>query len=242
MCLSLLSAKKVHDIIELSFEEQSLTVYGELLRLGDHINIIQPVDAVFRISELLEKKFEEHIFKVLLCNNLPFYVKKKEDVTAIVQKLFVDHPEWGLTLKIYKNKTQLDAIICQILEQANDCCSDINKAIFQSMYEPSKNAEPTQHIQLKRLQTISELCKSLMEIYPHANRHIYQEDSGKNSGWHLWNKVDNDLALICEACRNDRKAISHAIQRILKCGCTLYGPCDLTLFINKSQAGGMTSP
>ncbi|KAF8274173.1 hypothetical protein EI94DRAFT_1696118 [Lactarius quietus] len=85
MCLALLSAKKVHKFIEPSIKEQNLTVYGELLKLVDRINIIQPVDAVFRIPALLKKKIEEHIFKALLRDNLPFYVKKKEDITAIVQ-------------------------------------------------------------------------------------------------------------------------------------------------------------
>jgi hypothetical protein len=38
--------------IQLSFEEQHLALYGELLRLRDYIKVIQPVEAVFQIPEL----------------------------------------------------------------------------------------------------------------------------------------------------------------------------------------------
>ncbi|KAI9451883.1 hypothetical protein BJY52DRAFT_1226417 [Lactarius psammicola] len=104
MCLAPPSTLKVYEFIQISVEEQNVMIYGELLRLGDAISVIQPVDTVFRIPELLNKKIEEYVFRVLLCDDLPFYVKKKEDVATFVQKILVKHPDWGLTPKVHNNK------------------------------------------------------------------------------------------------------------------------------------------
>ncbi|KAI9445691.1 hypothetical protein BJY52DRAFT_1420699 [Lactarius psammicola] len=257
MCLAPPSASKVHEFIQAKSTREQTRLNAEeykllklsicstsssslvpLPRVRDHISVEEQNVMIY---ELLNKKIEEYVFRVLLRDDLPFYVKKKEDVATVVQKILVEHPDWGLTPKVHDNKVQFDIVMCRISERTNDRRSEFKRAISQSMYEAPTKAEPRACIPLAKPQTIYELCKTLTKISPHINvkvslgmlgrvailRHVYKESPGRN----FWNKVDDNLTAIRDQCNNDRRAISAAIQKILKHDCRIYGPFDLTTYL-----------
>ncbi|KAI0682537.1 hypothetical protein BC835DRAFT_1424262 [Cytidiella melzeri] len=111
--------------------EQMLFNIGLSLKIMSKANQIQPVDAQYKISDLLRGKIEIYVYNALVSPQASGYL---EDCNRVVLGILESHPKWGLTLEVKENPTHYQVVCSRVSERFNDRRRYIKLAINEDIF------------------------------------------------------------------------------------------------------------
>ncbi|KAJ7101130.1 hypothetical protein C8R44DRAFT_988398 [Mycena epipterygia] len=94
---------------KLGRDEKMIFIAGQLLSLGHHQRLLQPVEADWTLPKRLQGKIESKAADLLIDSSIPAYRDDKIGPSKLLMDLVVLNPGWGFTLEVQGEKSAIDA-------------------------------------------------------------------------------------------------------------------------------------
>ncbi|KAI0705207.1 hypothetical protein BC835DRAFT_1410086 [Cytidiella melzeri] len=122
---------------KLPLHEQILFNIGLSLRTMTKANQIQPVDAQYKLSDVLKGKIEIYVYNALVSPQATGYL---DEGNRIVLAILERYPKWGLTPAVKENFAHYQVVCARVSERFSDRRRHIKLAITQSMGTVNQDA------------------------------------------------------------------------------------------------------
>ncbi|KAJ7675040.1 hypothetical protein B0H17DRAFT_1182999 [Mycena rosella] len=216
------SVVKLEEFAKDATSKSEVTIFGHVLHLEEMQALLVPTATSFVIPKKFENKLNIHGLRTMLSPTLYAYVKKAGADSPSLNS--PSHP----TEEQLEDKAVWDPVSSRLRHRLTDHRYDIKKMITDSIWVSVKTEDgETTFTEREDPLDIIKLCEALVELVPDATIKVTLPMLGRvailrqvlfdvGSAPKYWEKVDEQLAKLCERFADDEAAEAKIFRAIAK--------------------------